>query len=1500
MILTNLSMPNQSLKKFSIHIYTSTHSLYKLNEVLENWSEFFFQIPFQFYFTHEENRKTSTAIGHLKKQFSWLQFSVSYNTNNLQKNFSDNCSIALVLTNENLDTISFAKHCFSIGINEINLLPQSQSLGIDITLNSSEVADYISRFLIHWTILQPKSLNESNWSTSILSILQNNVAVAKALNLTSNKAFCIAMRMTITKKSCLQEYVLFLKDTIAEFQKLESVCYKKLNTIANYINNDISKNIVQEKLYFDENFLLKKPEHSLFLVQKDYKIISFNKVAEQQLFAIKKQILKKGDNVIDLISPTDREWFITDFGKACNGIVVDSEKEVVDINGNTHYFYYSYVPFKTNTTEIEGVCISVVNITQQKLAVKKILAQEHTFGTILNNALTGLVLYNHEDEIIEVNDSALKLFGYSKQELLNKRRNTIIEYNEEFLHLLSVRDQVGKVIGEATGIKKDGTKFYIEFSSVIVNDLLTNTKYYCSAITDISLRKQQEQAIIDSNNYLNTLIDNLNAGIIVHNADTSIKLCNKEAENILGLTKHEILGKVAIDPAWRFLYENETPMLLEDYPVNKVIATKKPLKDYVIYIQRFSKNDTAWVIVNAFPDFDEFGNIKDVVVTFIDITKIKKAENLLQEVTNVAKVGAWEVNLIDKTTIWNNTTREIHELAPNDATPSLEKAILFYKEGESRQKVQSVVENAIKLGKPYIFEAEIITAKGNTRWVRSTGKAEYVNNICVRIYGVIQDIHEKKLAELELAKSKEEYKALFDLNLDAVFFLGVDGSILNANKSSAQLVETTIEELLSSNFANYCDDEEFEFINQQFQKVLKGQPCTYEAAITTAIGNKRMVSITNVPVVIDGKVVGVSGIAKDITERKEAELKLLQTKDHLEASLTELDHQKFALDQHSIVAVTDAQANIIYANDKFCEISGYSREELIGKNHRIINSGYHPQSFFQEMYTTIYAGKVWNGDICNKSKKGSLYWVRTTIVPFLDNLTQKPKQFIAIRTDITAEVESNKAILVSNERFEYVTKATFDAIWDWNLETNAFFRGEGFERLFGHRYKEKSRSKISWDVLHPNDKERVIQSIEKACNENVENWQEEYRFLKSDGSYASIIDKAVIIRNAEGKAIRMIGAMQDISQLKVEEEQRRLLESVVTHANDMVVITEAEPFDLPGPKTVYVNEAFTKITGYSKEEAIGFTPRILQGPKTDKKVLTNLKERMKQWLPTQVELINYKKNGEEFWNEFTVMPVANDKGWFTHWIAIERDITERKKNELEKEQLIKELTNNNIELKQFSYITSHNLRAPLTNLLAIFSLLDFNKITDSGTAELVQALKQSTYHLNDTLEELLKVLIIKEQVNKALTEVSFIKTLAKVEQSISSIIQQSKAVIISNFLDAPTVYFDSVYLESIILNLITNAIKYAHPDRTAIIQIVSTKTSEGIELNISDNGIGFDMAKVKDKIFGLYQRFHNHPNSKGFGLYLVHAQVTSLGGKISVQSVVNEGTRFKIVFKHQV
>jgi PAS domain S-box-containing protein len=283
-------------------------------------------------------------------------------------------------------------------------------------------------------------------------------------------------------------------------------------------------------------------------------------------------------------------------------------------------------------------------------------------------------------------------------------------------------------------------------------------------------------------------------------------------------------------------------------------------------------------------------------------------------------------------------------------------------------------------------------------------------------------------------------------------------------------------------------------------------------------------------------------------------------------------------------------------------------------------------------------------------------------------------------------------------------------------------------------------------------------------------------------------------------------------------------------------------------------------------------------------------------------LINTKQirdeNGKVQINYSTVFDMSQRKSYEKELLKAKRTAEEQNKLINETNERLLELLKNNLDLKQFSYIATHNLRAPLTNLILICNLINLKKIEDPSILNLIELFKKSTHQLNKTLNDLINVLIVKEKTDLTLEELSVEEIIDNVKESISETLSDYKAIIVTDFSDISTVHFTKVYLESIFLNLITNSIKYRHPERNPIVKIKTIKDAIGKnKLTFSDNGIGMDMSRVKDKIFGFHQRFHNNADSKGIGLYLIKCQINALGGEIEVDSEVNMGTTFTITFK---
>ncbi|WP_309613374.1 PAS domain-containing protein [Flavobacterium sp.] len=494
---------------------------------------------------------------------------------------------------------------------------------------------------------------------------------------------------------------------------------------------------------------------------------------------------------------------------------------------------------------------------------------------------------------------------------------------------------------------------------------------------------------------------------------------------------------------------------------------------------------------------------------------------------------------------------------------------------------------------------------------------------------------------------------------------------------------------------------------------------------------------------------------------------------------------------------------------------------------------------------------------------------------------------------------TNIEIKESNERYDIVAKATSDTIWDWKIEDDSFLWNKGIQGVFGYKKEDVGKTSKWWfDRIHPEDSLKMSVKLYSFLEQKTEKWQDEYRFQCADGSYKYVFDRGFLVKDASGKPIRMIGAIQDVTKQKEEEQRLRLLETVITQTKDAVMITDIDTSKSAIPNIIFVNSAFTDMTGYPAEEVIGKSPEMFFGKKSDILEFDKLKTAIQKYKECFIETISYKKNNEEFWVNFSMIPVTDKDGEHSHWISIQRDVTEEKEKVKEREQLIRELTQNNKDLKQFSYITSHNLRAPLSNLTGLLNLIEDITIEDPELKEIINGFSKSTHLLNETINDLVKVIIIKDNPSIQKEKVLIKDVFENVFNQLSFLISVNKPILKIDLEDVTILDINKSYLESIFLNLLTNAIKYRDPNRQLRVTIATNVVDDNLIITFKDNGIGIDLEKNMDKIFGLYQRFHNYPDSKGLGLYLVKSQVESMGGTISVASTVGKGTTFTIVFKY--
>lgn len=488
--------------------------------------------------------------------------------------------------------------------------------------------------------------------------------------------------------------------------------------------------------------------------------------------------------------------------------------------------------------------------------------------------------------------------------------------------------------------------------------------------------------------------------------------------------------------------------------------------------------------------------------------------------------------------------------------------------------------------------------------------------------------------------------------------------------------------------------------------------------------------------------------------------------DNLQEIQKEISDYKYALDESSIVAITDQKGIIRHVNVNFCKISKYSMEELLGQDHRIINSGYHPKEFIRNLWITIANGEIWRGELKNKAKDGTYYWVDTTIVPFL-NKEGKPYQYLAIRSDITS-------------------------------------------------------------------RKQVEETLEKSLKE-----VSDYKYALDESSIVAITDQKGIIR--------------------------------------------------------YANHNFCRISKFGYEELIGQDHRIINSGYHPKEFIRNLWVTIANGKIWRGELKNRAKDGSHYWVDTTIVPFLDEQGKPYQYVAIRADITQRKHVEEEilvlNEELEKRVKERTEEMESFSYSVSHDLRAPLRAVNGYARILeeDYKELFDAEGKRLLGEVQQNAKKMGTLIDDLLAFSRLgRKEIEKSVIDMTRLTELAIKEVNLSTL--HHAEIMLWPLLPVKA---DHTLLQNVMINLISNALKYSGKKETPFIEIRSKRGNGEITYSVSDNGVGFDM-QYANKLFGVFQRLHSADEFPGTGVGLAMAKriINKHKGSIWAESKVGEGTVF--------
>jgi PAS domain S-box-containing protein len=492
--------------------------------------------------------------------------------------------------------------------------------------------------------------------------------------------------------------------------------------------------------------------------------------------------------------------------------------------------------------------------------------------------------------------------------------------------------------------------------------------------------------------------------------------------------------------------------------------------------------------------------------------------------------------------------------------------------------------------------------------------------------------------------------------------------------------------------------------------------------------------------------------------------------------------------------------------------------------------------------------------------------------------------------------EFNHHVLTDPAVLDFLQNESLDGLWGENLlvPANEWVNAKFWQTLGYNDAQPLISSLTRRDVMHPDDFEAAQRHLEACRQDPTYRYDQVARYTHRDGSTVWLRGQGLLLRDATGTPTHLVGVLRNVTK---EKQVGAYAQEVATHyglilSNQSVYIIKTDP---QGNYT-YVNDFFYERFGY--DEAILGTSSLLSIVEEDRpKCLAIVMQCFAEpEVPHQVILRKPYRDNTVKSNHWEFKGICDAQGQVVEILCVGYDITLLVENLQKSQHLLDVTSQQNLQLQNFAYIISHNIRSHSANLTSLVHLLAEAEDAEQS-ALFLQMLQTSTEKLAETIVNLSDIVAVNSNVNKPKERRGLKGEIDKTLETLSVLIHQHKITVDVQVPADVAVTVVPAYLDSILLNLLSNAVKYRSPQRPALIQLRAHREPGYVVFTVQDNGLGIDLVKNRAKLFGMYKTFHDNEDARGVGLFITKNHIEAMLGTIVVESEVGVGSTFKVYFR---